>query len=229
MLRRPLIVTALAAGITIVAITVATPALAKGPTEARITGPGLVHAVVVSGNGEPGQQGKLAALAEQTYLFTLLFGPGGSVPGPTMLPSAPSPAMLGPRYVVTYTVPGVTPQANEQVGRIREDLYPRAAGGPIIHTPPGQQGFGQALHVTGWFRASPGLLRTLTGLGVPTRPGKPAAQQTLGPNAGHHAAGHQAGSGVLAWLIASGAAIAAVALIATALWLRRRKPVIGEA
>src|SRR5215813_4626928 len=146
MLRRPLIVTALAAGITIVAITVATPALAKGPTEARITGPGLAHAVVVSGNGEPGQQGKLAALAEQTYLFTLLFGPGGSVPAPTMLPSPPSAAMLGPRYVLTYKVPGVTTQANEQVERIREDLYPRAAGGPVIYAPPGQRGFGQALH-----------------------------------------------------------------------------------
>jgi hypothetical protein len=229
MLRRSLIVTALAAGLTVAAITVATPALAKGPTVARITGAGLVHAVVVSGKGEPGQQGKLAALAEQTYLFTLLFGPGGSVPTPTMLPSAPSAATLGPRYVVTYTVPGVTTQANQQVGRIRQDLYPLAAGGPVIYTPPGQRGFGRALHVTGWFRGSPGLLRTLAGLGVPTRPGQPGAQQTRGKSAGHPAAGHQAGSGVLAWLIASGAAIAAVALIATALWLRRRKPVIGEA
>jgi len=229
MLRRPLIVAALAAGITIAAITVAAPALAKGPTEARITGTGLVHAVVVSGNGEPGQQGKLAALAEQTYLFTLLFGPGDSLPAPTMLPSPPSAAMLGPRYVLTYKVPGVTTQANEQVGRIREDLYPRAAGGPVIYAPPGQRGFGQALHVTGWFRGSPGLLRTLTGLGVPTRPSNPAPQQTRGPSAGHRAAGHQIGSGALAWLIASGAAIAAVALIAAALWLRRRKPVIREA
>ena len=128
MLRRPIIVTALAAGISIAAMTVATPALAKGPLQARITGPGLQHAVVVSGPGEPGQAGRLAVLAEQTNLFTVLFGPGGSLPAPTMLPAEPPAATLGPRYTVIYTVPGVRPQGNEQFGRIRQDLFPRAAG-----------------------------------------------------------------------------------------------------
>jgi hypothetical protein len=73
MLRRLIVVTALAAGMSIAAaVALATPALAKGPSQARITGPGLVHAIVVSGGGEPGLPGKLGSLAEQTSLFTRL-------------------------------------------------------------------------------------------------------------------------------------------------------------
>ncbi len=163
-------------------------------------------------------------LAEQTNLFTVLFGPGGSLPAPTMLPAEPPAATLGPRYTVIYTVPGVRPQGNEQFGRIRQDLFPRAAGGPVIYTPPGQRGFGPALPISGWFRGTPQLLRTLTELGIPTRPREPAAQRTRTPGAGHPAAAHPVGSGIPTWLIAPAAAIAVGVLIATALWLRRRKP-----
>ena len=215
MLHRLIAVTTLAAGIGIAAVTLATPAFAKGPTKARITGPGLVHPIVLSGAGERGQPGRLAALAEQTNFFTALFGAGGTVPGPTRLRTPPPKASLGPRYTIIYTVPGVTPQPGEQIGRIRQDLYPRAAGGPIIYTLPGQRGFGQPLLVTGWLRGSRQLIRTLAELGVPrTRP--PAAAQP--------APSHQAGSRTLAWLIASAAAIAAAALAGSALWLRHRRP-----
>src|SRR6516165_4577594 len=123
MMRRLIVVTAFAAGISIAAaITLATPALAKGPSQARITGPGLVHAIVVSGEGEPGQQGRLATLAGLTGLFTVLFGPGAGVPAqtPTRLPPPPK-ASLGPPYTVIYTVPGVTPQPGEQFGQVRQE------------------------------------------------------------------------------------------------------------
>src|SRR6516165_1139249 len=208
MLRRLLAVIALAAGTSIAAISLATPALAKGPSQASITGPGLAHAIVVSGGGEPGQQGTLAVLAGQTGLFTALFGPAVSLPVqmPAPLRTPPPKASLGPRYTVRYTVPGVTPRPGEQYGRIRQDLYPGAAGGPVIYTPPGQDGFGQTLEVTGWVRASPQLTRTLAQLGVPSRSGTPSAPQTR-PPAAHPAAAHQAGSPALAWLIASAAAI----------------------
>lgn len=224
MLRRPIIVTALAAGISIAAMTVATPALAKGPVQARITGPGLRHAVVVGGPGEPGQPAKLAVLAQQTNLFTALFGPGTGLPAPTMLHARPPAATLGPRYEVIYTVPGVPPQGNEQFGRIRQDLYPDATGGPVIYTPPGQRGFGRTLPVSGWFRGTPQLLRTLAGLSITTRLVEQAAQRTRIAGAGHAAAAHQAGSGGLTWLIAPAVALVVGLLIATRLWLRRRKP-----
>jgi hypothetical protein len=227
MLRRLIVVTALAAGVSIAAgITLATPVLAKGPSQARVTGPGLVHAIVVSGDGEPGQQGMLAALAGQTGLFTVLFGPTAGIPGPTPVPlrTPPPKASLGPRYTILYTVPGVTPQPGEQFGQIRQDLYPRAAGGPVIYSPPGQNGFGQQVQVTGWLRASPQLIRTLAQLGISLRPSPQAAPQTRLPSAARPAAAHQTGTRALAWLIASAAAIATALLAGTALWLRHRKP-----
>jgi hypothetical protein len=189
MLRRLIVLTALAAGMSIAAaMTLATSALAKGPSQARITGPGLAHAIVLSGGGEPGQQGRLATLAEQTSLFTVLFGAGGSVPAPARLRTPPPKASLGPRYTVIYTVPGVIPEPGEDFGRIRQDLYPRAADGPLIYTPPGQSGFGQALQATGWLRGSPQLTRTLAHLGASPRPGTQATQQTHLPPIAHPAA-----------------------------------------
>ena len=218
--RRLIIGTALAAGVGVATvITLATPALAKGPSQASITGPGLVHAIAVSGNGEPGMQSPLATLAGQTGLFTVLFGAdAGVIPQTPALRTPPPKATLGPRYTIIYTVPGV-PQPDQQDGRIRQDLYPDAAGGPVVYTPPGQDGFGGPLAVTGWLRASPGLTRTLARLGVRPRPRAQAAPATS-PHAAP--AAHQASSGPLAWLIVSAAAIAAAALAA----LRRhhRKP-----
>ncbi|MDX6392329.1 MAG: hypothetical protein QOJ73_3392 [Streptosporangiaceae bacterium] len=223
MLRRLIVVTALAAGMSIAAaMTLAMPALAKGPSQARITGPGLVQAIVVSGDGEPGQHGRLATLAGQTSLFTVLFGAPASGPTPARLRTPPPQATLGPRYTILYTVPGVTPRPGEEFGRIRQDLYPHANGGPVIYTPPGQDGFGQALQSAGWLRGSPQLTRTLAQLGVPPRSGVPAAQPThLRPGTAS-ATAHQAGSRTPGWLIASAAAIAAAALAGTALRLRHR-------
>ncbi|HEX7269360.1 MAG TPA: hypothetical protein VF256_18325 [Streptosporangiaceae bacterium] len=223
MLRRLIVVTALAAGMSIAAaVALAAPALAKGPLQARITGPGLVHAIVVSGGGEPGQPGKLASLAEQTSLFAVMFGADGGGPAPVRLRTPPPKASLGPQYAVIYTVPGVTPQPGQQFGRIRQNVYPHAVGGPVIYTPPGQRGFGQPLQATGWLRGSPQLTRTLAQLGVP--PGVQAVQQTHLPPAAHPAAAHQSGSQTHGWLIASAVAVAAAALAVTALWVRHRKP-----
>jgi hypothetical protein len=223
MLRRLIVVTALAAGMSIAAaVALATPALAKGPSQARITGPGLAHAIVVSGGGEPGQPGKLASLAEQTSLFTVIFGADSGVPAPARLRSPPPKASLGPLYTVIYTVPGVTPQPGQEFGRIRQNVYPQAVGGPVIYTPAGQRGFGQPLQATGWLRGSPELARTLAQLGVPG--GVQAVLQTHPPAAVHPAAAHQSGSPTYGWLIGSAAAAAAAALASTVLWLRRRRP-----
>src|SRR5262249_22865873 len=203
--------------------TLASPRAAKGPSQARITGPWLVHAIVVSGDGEPGQQGGLAMLAGLTGLFTVLFGLDAGVPTPvpTQLSTPPPKASLGARYIVIYTVPGVTPQPGEQFGQVRQDLYPGAVGGPVIYTPPSQDGFGQPLQDPGGLRPSPQLTRILPQLGVRPRPPPQAAPPTRLPLAAHPAPAHQAGSRTLAWLIAS--AIAVAVLACTALWLRHRK------
>ena len=220
MLRRLTVVAALAAGMSIAAaITLAAPALAKGPTLARITGPGVAHAIVISGNGEPGQQSRLGTLAMQTRLFFVLFGSNASVP-PWTPPQVRTPprASLGPRYTIIYTVPGgITSHPGEQFGQVRQDLYPRAAGGPLVYTPPGQHD--GPFPVAGWIRASRGLPRTLARLGVPPPPRKAALLPAT-----HPVAGQRAGSRTLPWLIASAAAIAAAAVVGAVLLLRRRKP-----
>jgi hypothetical protein len=227
MLRRLTVVITLAAGMSIAAaITLATPALAKGPTQARITGPGLAHMIVVAGNGEPGQQSKLSTLAMQTGLFFVLFGTNASVPAqtPPQLRTPPPKASLGPRYTIIYTVPGgITSHPDKQLGQVRQDLYPRAAGGPLVYTPPGQ--YAGPFPVAGWLRASHGLPRTLAQLSIPPPAGTQAAQQARLPAAAHPAAVQQAGSRTLPWLIASAAAIAAAALAGTVLLLCHRKPV----
>jgi len=220
MLRRLTVVAALAAGMSIAAaITLAAPALAKGPTLARITGPGVAHAIVISGNGEPGQQSRLGTLAMQTRLFFVLFGSNASVP-PWTPPQVRTPprASLGPRYTIIYTVPGgITSHPGEQFGQVRQDLYPRAAGGPLVYTPPGQHD--GPFPVAGWIRASRGLPRTLARLGVPPPPRKAALLPAT-----HPVAGQRAGSRTLPWLIASAAAIAAAAVVGAVLLLRRHKP-----
>ena len=224
MLRRLIAVSALAAGMSIVAaLALAAPALAKGPSQARITGPGLVRAIVVSGNGEPGEPGRLASLADQTGLFTVMFGAGADVSGaPARLRNPPTEASLGPRYLVVYTVPGVPPRPGQQFGQVRQDIYPRAAGGPVIYTPPGQRGFSGPLAAAGWLQGGPQLTRALAQVGVPP-PGTPAAQPTRRAAAAHPPAAPQAGARPPGWIIAPAAVIVASALAGTALWLRRRK------
>jgi len=131
MLRRLIVLTALTAGMTTAAVVaLATPALAKGPSQAVITGPGLAHPVVISGDGEPGQLGRLAGLAALTGLYTAMFGPGVSEPAPAPLHGVPSGATLGPRYTIVYTVPGVTPA---RLGvRPRQGARTAPAEGPSV-------------------------------------------------------------------------------------------------
>ena len=233
MLRRFIVLISLAAGTAIVATAgVATPALAKGATQASIVGPGLARPVTISAQGEalPGQGDTLSSLAEQTGLFTALFGAGNStLDEPSPLRTPPAAASLGPKYTLTYTVPGV-PDPGQRNGQIRQYLFPRAAGGPVIYTLPGQHGFGQPLQATGWFRGTPRLTATLTRLGVPA--GAPVASAPR-PAASVPAARAPAARAPAAtpkpddatapaWLIVTIVSAVAIAIAGAVLWLRRR-------
>ncbi len=212
MLRRQVAVGGLTIGVSLaVALVTAGPALAKGATKAVITGPGLTRPIVVADAGEPGQSGKLATLAEQSGLFTVLFGASTSGPA-TTLRSPPPPAALGPRYTVIYTVPGVDPQPGQRYGRIRQNLYPYATGGPLTYTPPGQHGFTEQLPATGWLPAGRGMVHTLTELGLPRK----STTQPVRPIAGPHLAGtgpRESAGPAIAWaivaIVAGGALILA--------------------
>jgi hypothetical protein len=135
----------------------AAPALAKGADQATIAGPGLTRTIVVGGSGEPGQGTSLSDLAEGSGLFDAMFNDDAA----TLTAAAPT-AALGPRYTMTFRVPGGAKPA-----MIRQDLYPAAAGGPVTFTPPGQKVFDTNPVASGWFRAPDGFGTLLTKLGVP--------------------------------------------------------------
>src|SRR4029077_16785797 len=187
----------------------------------------------------------LSSLAGQTGLFTVLFGPnigGVAIPDmPSQLRTPPAAATLGPKYTVTYTVPGITPAPGQARDQIRQYLYPRAAGGPWIYTLPGQQGLGQPLQATGWLRGTPQLTATLTRLGIPAGASLPAPPASAAPPppapappprpgpappapaaAAPAAAPKPDDTTAPAWLIATIASAVAIVIAGTALWLRRR-------
>jgi hypothetical protein len=232
--RRFIALTSLTAGAAIaVTVALASPAIAKGTTQATITGPGLGRPVIVSvaagSEALPEQGDALSSLADQTGLFTLLFGPSvGDVnmPGkPSRLRMPPAAATLGPQYTVTYTVPGITPAPGQASDQIRQYLYPRAAGGPVIYTLPGQQGLGQPLQATGWLRGTPQLTATLTRLGILAAASLPSAPSSVAsvPTAPALAPAPTPNDMTApAWLIATIASAATIVIAGTALWLRRR-------
>jgi hypothetical protein len=136
------------------------PAWAKGIQSATISGPGLEDPMDVGsavGNG-----GRLAIL---TGFWDVM--PGQPRP-PTFTEDAP-PGKLGPRYTITWrllTGPGETTP-------IRQDLYPEAPGGPLVHTAGGQAIF-DGTTVGGWYAASFALRDVLGSLGVPVADSGPA-------------------------------------------------------
>lgn len=144
-----------------VALMLPAAALAKGPSQARIEGPGLKAALLINGSGESSST-RLGNLTQEAGFFPAMFG---QQPDPT-LRRRPKGA-LGPKYTITYLVPGPFNRKDT----VKQDLYPYAQGGPVTYTRPGQPFFGGERTHGGWYRASLQLRYTLVDAGLPTRPG----------------------------------------------------------
>ena len=84
------------------ALVVPATAAAKGPSEAKISGPGLSSTVTITGNGEGDTSTDLGVLVQETGFFPQMYGQS---PSPLL---RAKPTGLGPRYMVVYTVPGST-------------------------------------------------------------------------------------------------------------------------
>jgi hypothetical protein len=218
-MRRLLIIVAAAA---VVVLGTATPALAKGPDRAIITGPELAEPIVVADGGEPGMAGNLSDLAQKSGLFPAMFGTSGAVP---LLARQPA-GRLGPKYALVYRVP-----AGDDTRSVRQDLYPSAGGGPLTYTPAGQTVFGGSPVTSGWFRGEDGLGALLARLGVPGAPADTpirsssgpggAASASPGPSLVPRAADVPASHHGLAPFLVAGAAVAVIAVVAGLLRARR--------
>src|SRR5919197_2410562 len=124
----------LAPAVLAAALLIPTAALAKGPSQASISGPGLGKTLKISGSEAPGTT--LGQLTVDVGFFPAAFG---QEPNP-MLPGRPS-GKLGPRYTIRYLVPGGGRPGHVQMFHISQDLYPYAAGGAVSYMKPGQRIF----------------------------------------------------------------------------------------
>jgi hypothetical protein len=171
---------------------VPTAAQAKGATGATISGggPGGLPGgpINLKGDGEPGSGTDLANLAEAAGVWALLFedGPGGE------LTAAPTTATAdrGPRYTITW----VFPNGAGAEDKVRQSVWPYAAGGPLTFMASGQP----VLNATtkgGWFQAADDLRQSLIALGLPSRePLATSPATTAAPTASAQAGSAQAGS-----------------------------------
>jgi hypothetical protein len=209
-------------------LVVAPAALAKGASAATIRGPGLERPISLRGLGEPGTDTRLANLADQTGLFAVMFGDTSA----GELSDQPPAGDLGPRYTITYAVPG-----DNGTFPVVQELYPYAAGGPVTHAQPGQRLWGGQAVVGGWFRGPATLLPMLKSLGLPSRapatasaaPPATAAPSGTAPAAAAVAARDRGDA--VAWWAGGGAAGGVLLLGAAGLAarsVRRRRRAAGD-
>jgi len=152
-MRRVVFAAALAAALALPAI-----AAAKGPESASIAGPGMTQLVSVRGDGEPGSGAALGRLVDLGGFMSQVYG---QYPDPT---SAKRPrTTLGPRYTITYALPG----PSNVTSRIVQFVYPYAKGGPLTYMKAGQRFWnGRAAH-GGWYRSTSALKALLVKSGIP--------------------------------------------------------------
>jgi hypothetical protein len=158
----------------VAALALPTAALAKGPDEATITGPGLDKAITISGPEEAGSP--MMAFAEAAGFFPAAFG---QEPDP-MLPDRPK-GDLGPRYKIEYNVPG----GGGTSFSITQDLYPYAEPYAVTYTKDGQQIFDMTTRGGWWTDSS--LKDQLVALGLPKT--AEAAEESSSTSAGFFSTG----------------------------------------
>ena len=206
---------------------VPTAAQAKGASAATISGggPGGLPGgpITLKGDGEPGSGTDLSNLAEEAGVFALLFedGPGGE------LAAAPDATRRGPRYTITWTFPNGAGTED----KVRQSVWPYAAGGPLTFMASGQPVL-DATTKGGWYRATDTLRQTLITLGLPSRQPLAALAPTPAPASpapaspgSAQAPGAAPARPVWPW-VAAGIGLLVVAAVAVAM-ARRRSASLG--
>ncbi|HWC40415.1 MAG TPA: hypothetical protein VHK02_00330 [Actinomycetota bacterium] len=198
---------------------------AKGASAATISGGGAGGLpggpITIKGDGEPGSGSDLSSLAEEAGMWAVLFegGPAGRVE------TAPTPAARrGPRYTITWTFPNGAGTED----KVRQFVWPYAAGGPVTYLAPGQKVL-DTRSEGGWYQASAVLRTSLIALGLPNRPALTAPAPSASPaspgvaSPAPSAPAAAAGPAPAVWpKVAAGVGLLLVAAVAVVLVLRRR-------
>jgi hypothetical protein len=143
----------------LVGLVLTNAAAAKGPSQATISGPGLDSVLTITGVGEGDVSTDLGLLVADAGFFPQVFGQS-----PTPLLKA-RPHELGPRYTVTYVVPG-----GATASRLEQELYPYAAGAPVSYMRPSQRFWDTQSTLGGWYRGTRELKAMLVHAGLPAAP-----------------------------------------------------------
>jgi len=203
---------------------VPTAAQAKGASAATISGGGSGGLpggpIDLAGDGEPGSGTDLANLAEAAGVFALLWEDDGQSGALDAAPAATGER--GPRYTITWTFPNGAGGED----KVRQSVWPYAAGGPVTYMRPGQPVLDSTTK-GGWYRSADNLRQTLITLGLPDRPPlaapAPAASATPAAGSAPAAAAPAADPAPALWpRIALGVGLLLAAGAAAALVLRRR-------
>lgn len=173
-LRTSVSVVAVAVGVVTGSVAVPQHAAAKGAETVAISGVG-VGRIVLDGRTDDA----MWQIAELTLFHEVVFEgvdpDGGRV---AMRAARPNTGELGPRLGLAWDMHHTAGAPGVDVP-LRQVLYPYAAGGPVLRTPPGQEVYGAPVD-GGWHRADPELVEVLTELGVPD------AEQLVARQAGRH-------------------------------------------
>jgi hypothetical protein len=135
-------------------------AAAKGPSGATIAGPGLDKPLKIEGYGEGDSSTPLGLLVTDGGFFAQVFEQT-----PRLTLKTRVKGKLGPRYRVTYTVPGGNPGNST----LLQDLYPYAKSAPVTYMRAGQKFWDTNTTPGGWYRGTNRLKRALVSAGLPAK------------------------------------------------------------
>jgi len=181
--------------VVIAALALPAVALAKGPSAASISGPGI-GTIDISGDAENGVGSTFSRVTDGAGFFAAVYRPE---PDP-MLRTRPQ-VQLGPRYRIAWALPTSAGKST-----LYQDVYPYAKPYAVTYMRPGQTFYGGMTTQGGWFVGGVELKQALVAAGLPRR--VPSAGSSLS------AAG-------LGGISAGGAAVLGLAVL-LATRLRRR-------
>ena len=141
----------------IAALVLPTTALGKGPSAASINGPGTGSGLKIGGDGESTGTA-LGNLTQDAGFFPAVWG---QQPDPML--KDPPRGSLGPKYTITYTVPG----PNIEPSKLKQDVYPYAQPYPMTYMKAGQTFWGSNKTHGGWFVSTAALKTSLISAGLP--------------------------------------------------------------